>query len=35
MSIVKDHGDEEFYKKLESAYPTEDEDSEVVYCLLI
>ncbi|WOH12762.1 hypothetical protein DCAR_0832270 [Daucus carota subsp. sativus] len=28
MSIVKDHGDEEFYNKLESAYPTEDEDSE-------
>lgn len=28
MSIVKDHGDEEFYTKLESAYPTEDEESE-------
>ncbi|KAK1379908.1 CRM-domain containing factor CFM3A, chloroplastic/mitochondrial [Heracleum sosnowskyi] len=28
MSIVKDHGDEELYNKLESAYPTEDEDSE-------
>ncbi|KAL8105000.1 CRM-domain containing factor CFM3A, chloroplastic/mitochondrial isoform X2 [Apium graveolens] len=28
MSIVKNHGDEEFYTKLESAYPTEDEDSE-------
>lgn len=29
MSVVKDHGDEELYTKLESAYPTEDEDSEV------
>lgn len=28
MSVVKDHGDEELYTKLESAYPTEDEDSE-------
>lgn len=26
---MKDHGDEELYGKLESAYPSEDEDSEV------
>ncbi|KAM7488313.1 hypothetical protein LguiB_025797 [Lonicera macranthoides] len=28
LANVKDHGDEELYGKLESAYPSEDEDSE-------
>ncbi|GMH29231.1 hypothetical protein Nepgr_031074 [Nepenthes gracilis] len=28
MEIIKDNGDEEFYDNLDSAYPTEDEDSE-------
>ena len=29
MDIVKDHGDEELYDKLDSAYATEDEHYEV------
>lgn len=29
MDIVKDHGDEELYDKLDSAYSTDDEDTEV------
>lgn len=29
MDSVKDHGDTELYDKLDSAYPTEDEESEV------
>ena len=29
MDIVKDHGDEELYDKLDSAYATEDEHTEV------
>ncbi|GAB4851002.1 CRM-domain containing factor cfm3a, chloroplastic/mitochondrial [Ancistrocladus abbreviatus] len=28
MEIIKDHGDQEFYDSLDSAYPTEDEDTE-------
>lgn len=29
MGIIKDHGDEELYDKLDSAYATEDDHSEV------
>lgn len=29
MDNVKEHGDNELYDKLDSAYPTEDEESEV------
>lgn len=29
MDVVKDHGDEELYNRLDSAYATEDEHSEV------
>lgn len=29
MARVKEHGDEELYNRLDSAYPSEDEDSEV------
>lgn len=29
MARVREHGDEELYNKLDHAYPTEDEDSEV------
>lgn len=30
MAQVREHGDEELYNKIDSSYPTEDEDSEVV-----
>lgn len=30
MAQVMEHGDEELYNKLDSSYPTEDDDSEVV-----
>lgn len=29
MEVVKDQGDEALYDKLDSAYPTDDEESEV------
>lgn len=29
MEIVEDRGDDELYDKLESAYPTDDDDTEV------
>lgn len=31
MDIIKDHGDEELYDKLDSAYASEDDHSEVTY----
>lgn len=30
MANLKDRRDEELYNRLDSAYPTEDEDSEVI-----
>lgn len=29
MDVVKDQGDEALYDKLDSAYPSDDEDTEV------
>lgn len=29
MNSMEEHGDEEFYDKLDSAYATEDEETEV------
>ncbi len=29
MEVVKDKGDEALYDKLDSAYPTDDDDTEV------
>lgn len=34
MEVVEDQGDEAFYDKLDSAYPTDDEDTEVVLIFL-
>lgn len=34
MDSVKDQGDEALYNKLDSSYPTDDEDSEVCIYLI-
>lgn len=35
MEVVEDQGDEAFYDRLDSAYPTDDEDTEVYVNFLI